>query len=98
MGSTRILSSTFKYTSISAALLVGLYATLLVLLTTSSSQAHVVYLHQTQMTWSKDPDVPETFGFLRKQVTPFQSKLPLVERCTLGIFYLLSCIASMRPP
>lgn len=64
----------FKYTSISAALLVGLYATLLGLLTTSSFQAHVVYLHQIQMTWFKDLDVPETFGFLRNQVTPFSIK------------------------
>ncbi len=60
-----------KYTSISAALLLSLYAGLLGLLTTSSFQAHVVYLHKFQMTWFKDLDVPETFGFLRNQVTPF---------------------------
>lgn len=61
----------FKYTSISAAVLVGLYAGLLGLLTTSFFQAHVVYLHQIQMTWFKDLDVPEAFGFLRGQTTPF---------------------------
>ena len=61
----------FKYISISAAVLVGLYAGLLGLLTTSFFQAHVVYLHKIQMTWFKDLDVPETFGFLRGQTTPF---------------------------
>ena len=64
----------FKYASISAAVLVGLYAGLLGLLTTSSFQAHVVYLHKIQMTWFKDLDVPESFGFLRSQTTPFSIK------------------------
>src|SRR5271155_1343969 len=64
----------FKYASISAAVLVGLYASLLGLLTTSFFQAHVVYLHKIQMTWFKDLDVPENFGFLRNQATPFSIK------------------------
>ena len=63
-----------KYTSISVAVLVGLYAGLLGLLTTSSFQAHVVYLHKLQMTWFKNLDVPESFGFLRSQTTPFSIK------------------------
>jgi len=60
-----------KYAFLSAAAIVGLYAGLLGLLTTASFQAHVVYLHKLQMTWFKDLDVPESFGFLRNQVTPF---------------------------
>lgn len=64
----------FKYAYISAGLLVGLYASLLGLLTTSSFQAHVAYLHKNQMTWFKDLDVPETSGFLHNQVTPFSIK------------------------
>jgi abhydrolase domain-containing protein 12 len=64
----------FKYASISAALLVGLYAGLLGLLATSFFQAHIVYLHKIQMTWFKDLDIPETFGFLRNQATPFSIK------------------------
>jgi abhydrolase domain-containing protein 12 len=63
-----------KYASISAAVLVALYASLLGLLTTSWFQAHVVYLHRIQMTWFKDLDVPETFGFLHNQATPFSIK------------------------
>lgn len=61
----------FKYASISVAAVIGLYAILLGMLTTSTFQAHVVYLHAIQMTWSKDLNVPETWGFLRNQVTPF---------------------------
>lgn len=57
--------------SIPVAVAVGLYAILLGLLTTSTFQSHVVYLHAIQMTWFKDLNVPETFGFLRNQVTPF---------------------------
>lgn len=64
----------FKYVPISAAALVGLYACLLGLLTTSVFQAHVVYLHKIQMTWFKDLNVPENFGFLRGQTTPFSIK------------------------
>ncbi|CAF9912516.1 MAG: hypothetical protein ALECFALPRED_008135 [Alectoria fallacina] len=64
----------FKYASISVAVLVGLYAGLLGLLTTSFFQAHVVYLHKIQMTWFKDLDVPEIFGFLHGQTTPFSIK------------------------
>lgn len=60
-----------KYASMSAVISVGLYAGLLGLLTTSFFQAHVVYLHKIQMTWFKDLDVPESFGFLRGQTTPF---------------------------
>ncbi|OBT38551.1 hypothetical protein VE00_11127 [Pseudogymnoascus sp. WSF 3629] len=60
-----------KYAFISVAVAAGLYAALLGLLTTSTFQCHVVYLHAIQMTWGKDLNVPETFGFLKNQVTPF---------------------------
>ena len=80
MTAGEMVSSIFKYASISGAVLVGLYATLLGLLTTSTFQAHVVYLHKIQMTWFKDLDVPETFGFLRNQVTPFSLKSSDGER------------------
>ena len=64
-------ASFLKKATISLALTVGLYATLLGLLTTSTFQSHVVYLHAIQLTWFKDLNVPETFGFLKNQVTPF---------------------------
>ncbi|KAL8669387.1 MAG: hypothetical protein Q9168_006023 [Polycauliona sp. 1 TL-2023] len=73
---TTIILPLLKYATISAAVAVGLYATLLGLLTRPSFQAHVVYLHKIQMTWFKDLNVPESFGFLRNQVTPFSIKTP----------------------
>ncbi|GFF98278.1 hypothetical protein IFM53868_09722 [Aspergillus udagawae] len=76
MGADEIIGSLFKYASISLTVAVGLYAALLGLLTTSSFQSHAVYLHAIQMTWFKDLNVPETFGFLRNQVTPFSIKTP----------------------
>lgn len=60
-----------KYISLSAAVCIALYAGLLGLLTWPFFQAHVVYLHRIQITWFKDLNVPEVFGFLRNQVTPF---------------------------
>ncbi|RDW64571.1 alpha/beta hydrolase [Aspergillus mulundensis] len=62
----------YGFTSLAAA--AGLYAVLLGLLTTATFQSHVVYLHAIQMTWFRDLDVPETFGFLKNQVTPFVIK------------------------
>ena len=63
-----------KYGSIAIGTLALSYMTLLGLLTTTWFQAHVVYLHAIQMTWFKDLDVPEMFGFLHNQVTPFNIK------------------------
>jgi abhydrolase domain-containing protein 12 len=74
MTTGKTISLIFKHASVSFAVLIGLYATLLGLLATPTFQAHVVYLHKIQMTWFKDLDVPEGFGFLRNQVTPFSLK------------------------
>jgi len=71
MTTGEMVATVFKYGGISAAIVVGLYAGLLGLLSTPAFQAHVVYLHKIQMTWFKDLDVPESFGFMRNQVTPF---------------------------
>ncbi|KAL4812136.1 Alpha/Beta hydrolase protein [Aspergillus spinulosporus] len=64
----------FQFGLISLAAAVGLYAVFLGLLTTATFQSHVVYLHAIQMTWFRDLNLPETFGFLRNQVTPFSIK------------------------
>ena len=76
-----------KYVSLSATVLVALYVSLLGLLTTSFFQAHAVYLHGVQMTWFKDLDVPELFGFLRNQATPFFIKSSAGE--TLYAWHIL---------
>ncbi|KAF8851394.1 abhydrolase domain-containing protein [Acephala macrosclerotiorum] len=80
MTSVNTVVTVFKYVSISAAVVGGLYAIFLGLLTTSTFQAHAVYLHKIQMTWFKDLDVPEVFGFLRNQATPFMLKTSDGER------------------
>ncbi|KAH8812872.1 Alpha/Beta hydrolase protein [Xylogone sp. PMI_703] len=80
MTTGEMVASVFKYASISIAAAVGLYAILLGLLTTTTFQSHVVYLHAIQMTWFKDLNIPETFGFLRNQVTPFSIKASDGER------------------
>lgn len=36
-----------------------------------SFQAYAVYLHKVTLTWSKDLNVPEQFGFLHNQAVPF---------------------------
>jgi abhydrolase domain-containing protein 12 len=64
-------ASFFKNASISVTVLIGIYGILLGLLMTPTFQSHVVYLHAIQMTWFKDLNVPEVFGFLKNQVTPF---------------------------
>ncbi|KAL9038757.1 MAG: hypothetical protein Q9180_002939, partial [Flavoplaca navasiana] len=66
-----IIFPLLKFGMVSVAVAIGLYATFLGLLTIPSFQANVVYLHKFQMTWFKDLNVPESFGFLRNQVTPF---------------------------
>lgn len=60
-----------KYIGAAAGAVCGLYLGLLVLLTTTTFQTHVVYLHAIQMTWFKNLDIPEAFGLLHNQVTPF---------------------------
>ncbi|GCB20031.1 monoacylglycerol lipase ABHD12 [Aspergillus awamori] len=76
MASTNVLAVLLKYASLSVTIAVALYATLLGLLTTETVQSHVVYLHAIQLTWLKDLNVPESFGFLRNQVTPFTIATP----------------------
>ncbi|KAF3903705.1 hypothetical protein AA313_de0208985 [Arthrobotrys entomopaga] len=69
-----MLGSVLKFGSITVATAVGLYACFLGLIANQFFQAHAVYLHAFQMTWFKDLTVPEVFGFLHNQVTPFSIK------------------------
>lgn len=66
-----MISNVLKYGALAVSIPAALYAGLLLALTTKWLQTHAVYLHAIQMTWSKDLDVPEHFGFLHNQVTPF---------------------------
>lgn len=41
-----------------------------------SLQTHAFYLHRVTLTWFRDLNVPETFGFLHNQVTTFSISTP----------------------
>lgn len=71
MTASQVAACVFEYAVIAIGAIIALYGLLLTLLTTSTFQSHVVYLHAIQMTWFKELNVPEVFGFLRNQVTPF---------------------------
>ncbi|CAG9989448.1 unnamed protein product [Clonostachys byssicola] len=45
-----------------------------------SLQAHAIYLHKVALTWFKDLNVPEQFGFAHNQVTPFYIPTPDGEK------------------
>ncbi|KAJ0107332.1 bhydrolase domain-containing protein 12 [Diaporthe amygdali] len=49
----------------------GLYTVFLALLTFPSLQRQVIYLHSFTQTGTQDLNVPEQWGFLHNQVTPF---------------------------
>ena len=59
----------------------ALYASVLTLLVAAPSlQAHAVYLHKVTLTWFKDLNVPEQFGFAHHQATPFYIPTPDGEK------------------
>lgn len=47
------------------------FALLGLLATVPALQTHVFYLHRVTLTWFKDLDIPEQFGFAPHQVSPF---------------------------
>lgn len=54
----------------------GLYAAFLGLLTIPFIQNQVIYLNKVTLTWGQDVNIPEQWGFLHNQVTPFYLKTP----------------------
>ena len=66
---------------------VGLYFVFISLLTIPALQDHVIFLHKVKLTWSQDVNVPEQWGFLRNQVTPFHLTTPDQE--TLHAWHIL---------
>ncbi|KAF2791676.1 alpha/beta-hydrolase [Melanomma pulvis-pyrius CBS 109.77] len=67
--------------------IVGLYIVFISLLTIPTLQDHVIYLHRVTLTWFQDVNVPEQWGFLRNQVTPFHLSTPDGE--TLHAWHIL---------
>ncbi|KAI0518472.1 Alpha/Beta hydrolase protein [Xylaria bambusicola] len=54
----------------------GLYALFIGLLTIPVLQDQVIYLNRVTLTWFQDVNIPEQWGFLRNQVSPFFLKTP----------------------
>ncbi|KAI4644343.1 hypothetical protein J4E93_006244 [Alternaria ventricosa] len=67
--------------------LIGFYLGFVLLLTIPTLQDHVIFLHRVTRTWNQDINVPEQWGFLRNQVTPFNLKTPDGE--TLHAWHVL---------
>ncbi|KAF2647054.1 abhydrolase domain-containing protein 12 [Lophiostoma macrostomum CBS 122681] len=64
-----------------------LYASFITLLTIPYFQDHIIYLHRVTLTWFSDVNIPEQWGFLRNQVTPFHLTTPDGE--TLHAWHIL---------
>ncbi|GAB1311044.1 AB hydrolase-1 domain-containing protein [Madurella fahalii] len=69
-------SSALRSTILAVCLSLGVPATLYLsllgaMIAAPSFQAHAVYLHKVTLTWFKDLNVPEQFGFAHHQTTPF---------------------------
>ncbi|KAK5196597.1 hypothetical protein LTR99_005384 [Exophiala xenobiotica] len=81
------ISASLKPLIITIAACSSLYLTFLGLLTIRYLQDHVIYLHRVTLTWFQDVNVPEQWGFLRNQVTPFYLITPDGE--TLHTWHIL---------
>ncbi|KAK0722687.1 abhydrolase domain-containing protein [Lasiosphaeria miniovina] len=62
---------TLKYAGVAVGAALGLYLSFVALLTVPSLQDQVIYLHSVSLTWFRDLNAPEQFGFLPNQVTLF---------------------------
>jgi abhydrolase domain-containing protein 12 len=65
----------------------GIYIAFILLLAIPRLQDHVIYLHKVTLTWFRDVNVPEQWGFLRNQVTPFHLNTP--DGQTLHAWHIL---------
>ena len=72
----------------------AIYLIFLAVLTIPFFQKQVIYLHRVVLTWSQDVNVPENWGFLHNQVTPFNLHTPDGE--TLHAWHILPLEAYRR--
>ncbi|KAL7758213.1 hypothetical protein ACKLNR_012740 [Fusarium oxysporum f. sp. zingiberi] len=85
-------SSALRPTMLALGLTLGvpamLYFSILgALVVAPSLQAHAIYLHKVTLTWFKDLNTPEQFGFAHHQVTPFYISTP--DGVKLHIWHVL---------
>lgn len=57
------------------------------MITVPALQAHAIYLHRVTLTWFKDLNVPEQFGFQHNQVTTF--RIPTEDHVSLHAWHIL---------
>jgi abhydrolase domain-containing protein 12 len=57
------------------------------MITVPALQAHAIYLHRVTLTWFKDLNVPEQFGFLYNQAIPF--RIPTEDHVSLHAWHIL---------
>ena len=81
------LSSLVRTAIHTASGVITVYVLFLCLLTIPSLQRHVIYLHKVTLTWFQDITIPEQWGFLPGQVTPFTLATPDDE--TLQVWHIL---------
>lgn len=72
----KMSSSTLHTTIVGLSVAIGTigvlyFGALASLIAVPSLQTYVTYLHKVTLTWSKDLNVPEQFGFAQHQATPF---------------------------
>lgn len=67
--------------------ILGSYIAFVALLTIPACQNQVIYLNAVTLTWFKNVSIPEQWGFLHNQVTPFTLKTPDGE--TLHAWHIL---------
>lgn len=90
--SNSILWSTILALGLTLGVPVVLYFGILgALVVVPSLQAHLIYLHKVTLTWLKDLNVPEQFGFAHHQVTPFY--LPTPDGMYLHTWHVLPLAA-----
>ncbi|KAK3984963.1 Alpha/Beta hydrolase protein [Cladorrhinum sp. PSN332] len=70
-----------------ATILIVAYFAFLGILAVPFFQNQVIYLHSVTLTWFKDVTVPEQWGFLRNQVSPFTLTTP--DRVILHAWHIL---------
>ncbi|ROW11934.1 hypothetical protein VPNG_05278 [Cytospora leucostoma] len=57
------------------------------MITIPSLQAHAIYLHRVTLTWFRDLNVPEQFGFQHNQAIPF--RIPAEDHVSLHAWQIL---------
>ncbi|MCJ1446972.1 MAG: hypothetical protein MMC23_007480 [Stictis urceolatum] len=82
-----MIAMVLKWIAKAVVLSVVTYLAFLGLLTVPAIQSQVIYLNRVTLTWFQDVNVPEQWGFLPNQVTPFHLRTPDGE--TLHAWHIL---------